>query len=98
MIDKKSATKRIAVFTIIIASLLISMPLIMSGNAFAGEEKAVVEEPVFNPFPINDPQLERFFFERDVLGVIEGDFEDNPLFQQGNRNALERDEGFRADE
>jgi len=87
---------------IIAASLLIGMTFIMNDNAFAGDERVagenvVVEDrQVFNPFFSNNPELDEFFFERDVLG-IGGDFEDNPLFKKGNRNAFERDEDFRAD-
>lgn len=102
MTFKKSETKRMVTFIIIAASLLIGMTFIMNDSAFAGDERAagdnvaVEDQPFFDPFFANNPELDKFFFERDVLG-IGGDFEDNPLFQQGNRNAFERDEEFRAD-
>jgi hypothetical protein len=88
---------------IIAASLLIGMTFIMNDNAFAGDEMVVVDRveaedrPIFNPFFANNEDLDKFFFERDVLGVG-GEFEDNPLFKKDNRNAFERQEDFRADE
>ena len=95
---------RLGAFMIVIASLLIGMAFVVNDNAIAGDEQvaagkvAAEERPFFDPFLANNEALDEFFFERDVLGIIEGDFEDNPLFKQDNRNAFERPEDFRADE
>jgi hypothetical protein len=43
-------------------------------NAFAGDEKVVVDKvvvgnrPVFNPFLANNEDIDKFFFERDISG------------------------------